>query len=491
MDDGAGDTGFAYDSVDYPSGVDAQLTPDHIRAVGLFHGWDAPDPATASVLEIGCYDGLNLIAVAAVYPRARCVGFDLAARGIEQGRLIARAAGVDNVELRHDDILEFPRAGEQFDYVVCHGVYSWVPQAVRDALPGLIAARLAPGGVAYLGYDALPGCGAKYAIATYLQRLVGRIPEFDARLDATEQVIDTLARNHDATSQLKPQLEALRTMLRSLDRGYVFHDWLAPHYRPDWTREVAARSAAAGLRHVADVTFGDDASYDLDEDARRLLALAGDDFVERADALAVLRGTRLFRTDLLVRADAPPAPLPDAMHRISYTFLGNRVPSEPSDAGASRFDVGENLLVTADPTLAAILDALEAAAPGELGFDALRRTTGAEPPELEATLRGLVLRSVLQVHSTPQPFTLTPGERPLAGRLIRAMLNMGDQAVSLRHRRVVAGDKPARLLMALCDGTRTVPDLAQFMQDALGEPVSGEQVAASILDLARRQLFEA
>jgi hypothetical protein len=345
--------------------------------------------------------------------------------------------------------------------------------------------------VAYLGYDSLPGAGAKYAISTYLKRLVGRIPDFDQRLGATEQVVEVLARNHDATSQFKPQLDALRGLMQKLDRTYVFHDWLAAHYHPDTISSIAARTGAHGLRHVADATFGDHASYDLDEDARRLLALAGDDFVDRAEALAVLRGTRLYRTDLLVHADAPPPRRPDAFEAISYSFTGSRVAPEPGDGGAARYDLGDSFMATPDGTIEAILDALAARAPAELGFETLQHATGIAPPVLETTLRGLVLRSVLKVHSTPQPFTLAPGEHPRSGRLIRSMLNMGDQTVSLRHRRIVAEDRPARLLVALADGTRSIAEIAGHMQAALGYLITETQVRSMRDGLARQQIFEA
>ena len=137
---------YIFDEVPYPSYVHDVADPDHLCAAGQFYGWAAHDPATASVLEIGCFDGLNLMTVAAAFPQSRCVGFDLSADAIERGRHHAAQAGLQNIRLEHGDILTYPRDGQQFDYVLVHGVLSWVPPSVRIALFELIAARLAPGG---------------------------------------------------------------------------------------------------------------------------------------------------------------------------------------------------------------------------------------------------------------------------------------------------------------------------------------------------------
>ena len=170
----------AYDTVAYPTAIVSHMTPDRIRAAGLLHGWSAPDPSAASVLEIGCGDGLNIIGMAAVAPRARHVGFDLSEHAIARGRALVAAAGLTNVTLEVGDILDWARKGERFDYIVCHGVYAWVPEPVQRALLGLIGAALAPGGVAYVSYDALPAAAPKVEIQRFLVRRTAGI-ELDRR----------------------------------------------------------------------------------------------------------------------------------------------------------------------------------------------------------------------------------------------------------------------------------------------------------------------
>src|SRR4051812_10540274 len=49
----------------------------------------------------------------------------------------------------------------QFDFVIAHGVYSWVPPDVQDAILSAFRTLMAPTGVAYASYNVYPGWKAK------------------------------------------------------------------------------------------------------------------------------------------------------------------------------------------------------------------------------------------------------------------------------------------------------------------------------------------
>jgi SAM-dependent methyltransferase len=134
-----------YDAVAYPTAVFAQTHPSHLAALAQVHGLSPFDVETARVLEIGCGDGMNLLAMAAAYPRAQFHGFDLAPTVVARGRERAEAAGLTNVRLDVGDIVDAAGSLEgSFDYVIAHGVYAWVPAQVREALMVLIGRVLAP-----------------------------------------------------------------------------------------------------------------------------------------------------------------------------------------------------------------------------------------------------------------------------------------------------------------------------------------------------------
>jgi tRNA G46 methylase TrmB len=78
--------------------------PNRLSAIARLHGVAVSAPNEASVLELGCGTGTNLIHIAERYPRSRCVGVDISERHIAEGHKVASGSGVSNVELRCGDI---------------------------------------------------------------------------------------------------------------------------------------------------------------------------------------------------------------------------------------------------------------------------------------------------------------------------------------------------------------------------------------------------
>src|SRR5918992_5919816 len=118
-----------YEEVPYPGLAFPQTHPDRLALLAILHGLEPVPPDRARVLEVGCADGLNLVAMAGHSPGLTAVGFDLVDPAL--GREAAAALGLANVTLEQADIAD-PRDWGEFDYVVAHGVYAWVPDDVRE-----------------------------------------------------------------------------------------------------------------------------------------------------------------------------------------------------------------------------------------------------------------------------------------------------------------------------------------------------------------------
>ena len=154
-----------YDETRYSNHPYVQTHPDRLAVIATLHGLQPPSPSRARVLEIGCGAGGNLLALAYASPDVRAVGVDLAHTAIEEAKLAAEEVGITNAEFHHADVMDITdgRLGE-FDYVISHGVYAWIPPAARVALLAAVKAHLAPDGVGYVSYNARPG--------GYLRRLL-------------------------------------------------------------------------------------------------------------------------------------------------------------------------------------------------------------------------------------------------------------------------------------------------------------------------------
>src|SRR5215218_6536208 len=146
----------SYDDVLYEGFVQGLAHPGSLAAMAALRGLVAPPVATARVLDLGCGAAANLLSIAATLPGAECVGLDLAARPVATGRALAEEAGLRNVRLDVASVADLPADLGPFDFVIAHGLYSWIPAAVADALLEACGRHLAPGGVAYISYNTYP-----------------------------------------------------------------------------------------------------------------------------------------------------------------------------------------------------------------------------------------------------------------------------------------------------------------------------------------------
>ena len=142
----------------YASGAYAESHPDFLSGIGRLFGVPTPDPDNCRVLELGCADGSNLLPMACELPNSKFVGIDLSQKQIDVALKAVQETGIGNARfhainmLDADDVLE-----GKFDYIIAHGVYSWVPDAVKQRLLEISKNYLTPNGVAYISYNTLPG----------------------------------------------------------------------------------------------------------------------------------------------------------------------------------------------------------------------------------------------------------------------------------------------------------------------------------------------
>ncbi len=190
--------GFAYDQVLYPGLPLPQTHPDRLATIAGLFGMSPAAAPNCRVLELGCGDGGNLIPMALTLPGSVFTGIDLAAPAITHGCALIRKLGLDNITLRRLDLMQ---AGADlgefdygvFDYIIAHGLYSWVPAAVRDGLLGLSRRHLAPQGVAYVSYNASPGFGRRRLFREMMLYHAREVEDPMRRVEQGVQLIGALA----------------------------------------------------------------------------------------------------------------------------------------------------------------------------------------------------------------------------------------------------------------------------------------------------------
>jgi len=228
-----------------------ELSPPLLRAACALGGAAPPPEDGFDYCELGCGTGDTVNTLAAAYPAARFVGVDFNAEHVALARETAARGGLGNVRFLERDFAELA-AGDglpSFDYVCAHGVLAWIAPATRAAMLDFAAAHLAPGGVLYVSYNAMPGWAAVEPLRRLLLDASAHVEGTSVdRARAGLAVARALA---DARAEYFESNPAAREMLATAAQAglpYVAHEYLGSAWQPRYFADVAAEMAARGLR---------------------------------------------------------------------------------------------------------------------------------------------------------------------------------------------------------------------------------------------------
>ena len=322
------DTLTSYDELPYDSLPLPETQPDFLAAMAKLHGFDAPAPSRARILELGCAQGGNLIPLAWRWPESDCVGVELSQVQAEAGAAFVQALGRPNVRILHGDLAVLPDELGEFDYIIAHGVYSWVPPSVQQALLKLCRRHLSSHGMAYISFNVAAGWSRLQPLRAALTERTAADLSAPARYAQASRVLDELAAEWTDPALLKEV-----AYLKAAAPSYLFHEYLADFNAPMTFAEFAAQLDTHGLRYVGEA--GPRSAVVELEDAWGLMpeGMAGrwlDAEAALDDALAIR-----FRRALVARDDAPCAQPPQAAALCGLAFYADLRSDEEIDLEAA------------------------------------------------------------------------------------------------------------------------------------------------------------
>ena len=461
----------SYDRVAYPSVSHVDMHPSTIAAVAALCGHTGTPRSRYRVLELGCGSGANLMSMAMAAPESEFVGTDLAPSAIAVAQSVAGAAGLANVQFEARDILDPGTPKGPFDYIIAHGVYAWVPPAVRARILPLCAELLSPEGLAAISFNVRPGCHIRQVLR-------------DQLLYATRGIEDPAEKLKRARAFLTYQIEgwnvgdpycaALRLEAEAAlkrDPGVLYHDELGDWFDPQMLSDVVADARAAGLDYLCDthVNFMGEALFPgraTDAAAR----WTGGDWVAFEQMLD-FTGMRRFRRGVFTRAGKvgdrrfQPA-------RLAGLFADAELAEEkpdPEKPGVVTFRGPRDEEVDANsPDTAALLRSLSENFPSALDLTPQSKEAALPQNFLEVLVSGL-----LALRTRPLNCTMTPGERPLASPLARAQAATGETRVAaIKGGAARLADEGVKAFLLLLDGTRTRAEIAEAMALKMGVTVA-------------------
>ena len=460
-----------YDTVAYVGQPNPLTHPAHLATVATLFGLAPPPVATCRVLEVGCGDGANLLPMAAALPRGSFVGCDIAARAIEKAQAIAAELGLANTTLLIEDLTSLPASLGDFDFMIAHGLYSWVPAFVRDALFKLAAQRLAPNGVLFVSYNAFPGCHIRRAAWDVLHFHTDAIDDPRTRLAAARTLSGLLAESgatHEASDAL------LRDEFRRIEGrsdSALFHDDMGRPNDPCYFHEFIAHAQRFGLDFLAEASLPMMSVGGLSANMTRFVAgmdrLAREQYIDFA-RMRRFRQTLLCRagssaTDIVVAGVAAMSVSP-ATHLIKNALAGK----DPG-AGLTVADPGGEPSAPEIATLRDFLRWLVTQSPRAVPVDEVKAWYGARPltatKDIDTLLAEACMRGLVQLHIDAPFAAVGPGAFPAASPMARWQARRQEQITNLRHESLRLPDAAARRLLTLLDGTRSSQELVQAMAE--------------------------
>lgn len=464
----------AYDEVSYTGRPYADSHPERLATMATLCGVLPAAIERCRVLEVACGDAANLIPMAYALPGSEFVGFDLAAQPIEAGRRLAARIGLANIALSQLDLADFPANAGTFDYIIAHGLYSWIPAAARDQLLALISRHLAPRGVAFVSYNVYPGC--------YVRRMVWEMLRFHTQplVEPAERVAEAqgfarlIAEGRTTDDAYTALMRSELARFSSRDAGFLFHDDLAEVNEPCYFHEFVAHAENHRLQFLCEAELVATSYIGLTAEVRQVMdaldPLAREQYLDFAKCRR-FRQTLLCHEDVAIERRLGPEKI------AGFRFLSRR-----------RGLAGESAAVEPpqreEALPRAILEALDAAAPRALSVDDLAaRIPAADRDYLRQMCLAAAQAGAIQLHLHAPDLATTLDPRPMASAVARAQVEHGKSVTNLRHAAVDLDDELVRRMLPLLDGTRDIDAIAS----ALGEP--SDVVAPRLRHLAKLALL--
>jgi methyltransferase-like protein/2-polyprenyl-3-methyl-5-hydroxy-6-metoxy-1,4-benzoquinol methylase len=504
-----------YDEVLYPATTFPRTHPNRLATVGFLRGMEPAPINRCRVLELGCGTGINLIGMAFQLPASEFIGLDLARRPIASGQSLVQELGLENIALHSMDVSK--ASSEQFgrfDFIIAHGLYSWVPQAVRERILAVCREMLQPQGVAYISYNAYPGNHLRDLARGMMRFHTAGFEDPIAKVGQARGLLKFLAESTARTDYYVATIRAQYERTLKCEDAAFFHDDLSEFNQPFYFHEFIADARRHGLKFIGEARANDlHPSKFTPQVIERMRELEGAPEIVREQYKDFVQGTA-FRETLLCHRELELAP-GLLIERVPKLYAScDATPKEdgrPTNGEATLFrQQGGAEIETRHPLVCAALASLGTHWPVAVSFAALLATArAAANPEaasradvnaeeiLADALVSAYRAGFLELQVSPYQVTNEVSERPSVSRLARLLLAHGQSAANQLHVFMKFPDPLSRRLVQLLDGTRDremlTRDLLEYVHSGQGQilenglPVENMSEVTIILDRRVRE----
>lgn len=486
-----------YDVLPYESNPFRETHPQCLAALGRLFGVPVAGPAQCRVLELGCASGGNLIPMAWHLPQSEFVGVDLEEAQIQDGQALVRELGLGNIRLTQGDILQLDEELGRFDYIIAHGVYSWVPAPVREALMALCRRLLQPQGIAYISFNTRPGWHVRGMLREMLMYHVRDVPDPVARLNKAYELIELLSATLPRQTRPLAKYLALEvSYLKKAHPSYVYHEYLETYNEPVLVSEFLAQVERHGLRYMCESELNTMFASSLGAQVEQFL----DQFTDQAthEQYLDMLTQRTFRQTLLCHGETTPNYNIDLERLDQFACYASLMPPEKLDLRHDRAQTfhtaSGHMVEVAEPICKAMLKILYEVFPDAVALMELLPTARemvqaahgkklfTETEAWRSELFNLIANCLVNLSLEPAALRNGIDAKPRLNTLARAQVRRGlfnlttvrhetihTDAFSLRLAQLLDGSRDRQalieqLLQDVADGALSVPDLPLGVQ---------------------------
>ena len=478
---------FAYDQVFYPSYPFSQTHPDRLATIASLLGMQPTPIDHCRVLELGCGDGTNLYAMAEAYPQSQFVGIDLAEGAIAKGQNVVTEIGLDNLQLVQADLMAINESIGKFDYIISHGVYSWIPPQVRDQLMHLSRHLLTDNGIAYISYNAYPGFYLRQLPRDMMRLHARNIHDPKQKVEQGLALLQLILQRFDSPAAAKEDLyghlilENLTEMQAYRHQEGIYHDILADENTPVYFYQFASHAAHHGLQYLSEADFCETQLLVFPQAVRDVLVQFSDEQIIQKEQYMDYLKCRIFRQTLLCRnelkLDRSAKPELLARFFLSARIMQYSAPLNLLPDVIEEFKLTEKIRISTDfPLAKAALHVLSSNAPRLFSWDELAALSyhclsisdqAQYKSEDVATLQNILYAAysadVINLHIAKMPIAEYVAERPQTTKLVRYQAAHGNAVTSLLHATVDIESPLSVQLLALLDGTRMQAEIIEHL----------------------------
>lgn len=296
----------SYDSFLYVSKPFSSTNINNLQAKAKLYGLNPAPLKGARILELGASCGGNLIPQALYYPEATFTGIDLSGVQVQHGNEIIKSIGLTNVTLLEKDILDIDESFGTFDYIIVHGIWSWVPDVVKDKILSICNKNLSDNGIAYVSYNTYPGWKRLEQLRDIMLYSEKRAKDQNL-LERTlytknvlKMVADTMNSDERSRTQSNYKISNIHRVLNSSDY-YVAHEYLETFNDPVYVSDFIERSQQQGCAYIGDEVPQRSFISWLSEDvADNIRALSNGNYIDKEQFYDYVYDTQ-FRMSLLTK----------------------------------------------------------------------------------------------------------------------------------------------------------------------------------------------